>query len=413
MNDETIRIAITGNVDSGKSTFAGVLVNNILDDGRGLCRSKILRNKHELDTGRTSFITFNKLNRIIDDKRKILSLIDLAGHEKYLKTTMSGITGLFLDYGLLLISANMGITKMTKEHLALLLYQKVPIIVLITKVDMVPEKVKNDTIKKIKKILNLPVFGKKTYQFPEDNTKCKDEMKLFSSLNDPLDTFIPIISISNKTGTNIENVKDFLFLQSNRSHWNSKIDSSLMYMDSRFNVKGIGVVVSGTVRGNDIKINDKLYMGPIDDKFIQVKVRSIHNNVRENVDKLVDNQDGCLAIRTINKDELTKDKIKRGVILFSNKDLINNICWSFKAEIVVLSHSTTISDNYQPVIHCGNVRQNAKIEMFDSKKKKLRAMDKAIVKFTFCFRKEYIEVDNIIFFRDGNTKGYGHILEIY
>ena len=114
MNDETIRIAITGNVDSGKSTFAGVLVNNILDDGRGLCRSKILRNKHELDTGRTSFITFNNLNRIIDDKRKILSLIDLAGHEKYLKTTMSGITGLFLDYGLLLISANMGITKMTK-----------------------------------------------------------------------------------------------------------------------------------------------------------------------------------------------------------------------------------------------------------------------------------------------------------
>ena len=37
---------------------------------------------------------------------------------------MSGITGLFVDYGLVLVAANMGITKMTKEHLALLLYLK-------------------------------------------------------------------------------------------------------------------------------------------------------------------------------------------------------------------------------------------------------------------------------------------------
>ena len=113
MIDETIRIAIAGNVDSGKSTLAGVLVNNCLDDGRGLCRNLILKNKHELETGRTSNISFNNFNKIINNKRRILSLIDLAGHEKYLKTTMSGITGLFIDYGLILVSANMGITKMT------------------------------------------------------------------------------------------------------------------------------------------------------------------------------------------------------------------------------------------------------------------------------------------------------------
>ena len=60
-NDTTIKIAVAGNVDSGKSTLAGVLLNDCLDDGRGKCRSMILRNKHELDTGRTSCISFNNL----------------------------------------------------------------------------------------------------------------------------------------------------------------------------------------------------------------------------------------------------------------------------------------------------------------------------------------------------------------
>lgn len=36
-----IRVAIIGNVDSGKSTLVGVLTRAILDDGRGLARSKV------------------------------------------------------------------------------------------------------------------------------------------------------------------------------------------------------------------------------------------------------------------------------------------------------------------------------------------------------------------------------------
>ena len=43
--------------------------------------------------------------------------MDLAGHEKYLKTTVYGVTGMFPDYGLLIIGANTGITRLTKEHL--------------------------------------------------------------------------------------------------------------------------------------------------------------------------------------------------------------------------------------------------------------------------------------------------------
>ena len=36
-----VRVAIIGNVDSGKSTMVGVMTRSMLDDGRGLARSKV------------------------------------------------------------------------------------------------------------------------------------------------------------------------------------------------------------------------------------------------------------------------------------------------------------------------------------------------------------------------------------
>tara|TARA_B100000902_G_scaffold396420_1_gene457367 strand:+ start:5141 stop:6403 length:1263 start_codon:yes stop_codon:yes gene_type:complete len=419
MSDETIRIAVAGNVDSGKSTLAGVLLNNCLDDGRGSCRKLILKNKHELETGRTSSISFNNFYKEDDDSknRKIVSLIDLAGHEKYLKTTISGISGLFIDYGLVLVAANMGITKMTKEHIALLLFLKVPIIVLITKIDMAPDNVKEATIRKVKQIVNLPIFNKKAYQFLEDEVKCKNELEHFSQLQDPLDTFIPIISISNKTGQNINILKNWLLSFSTRNHWSKTIDGSIMYVDSKYTVKGIGLVVSGTVRGKPIKVNQKLYLGPINDKFIPFKVRSLHNNMRENVNEIKNNEIGCIAVRFTGKENLTKNQIRKGVIVMDNEDFQKNVCKKFKAKITILNHSTTISNNYQPVIHCGLVRQAARIKILETlnnknNNNKLRTGHKAIVEFTFSFRSEYIETDTTFFFRDGNTKGYGTITEL-
>ncbi|CAF4452620.1 unnamed protein product, partial [Adineta steineri] len=35
-----VRVAVTGNVDAGKSTLLGVLTHGVLDDGRGIARQK-------------------------------------------------------------------------------------------------------------------------------------------------------------------------------------------------------------------------------------------------------------------------------------------------------------------------------------------------------------------------------------
>ena len=51
-----VRIAVIGNVDSGKSTMVGVLTKSIMDDGRGSARQKVFNFSHEAQNGRTSSI---------------------------------------------------------------------------------------------------------------------------------------------------------------------------------------------------------------------------------------------------------------------------------------------------------------------------------------------------------------------
>lgn len=59
---------------------------------------------------------------------------DLAGHERYLKTTLYGLTSGAPSCVMLMIGANAGLIGMAKEHLAIALALNVPVIVCITKV---------------------------------------------------------------------------------------------------------------------------------------------------------------------------------------------------------------------------------------------------------------------------------------
>lgn len=70
---------------------------------------------------------------------KAITFLDLCGHEKYLKTTMFGLVGLSPDLTMIVIGANMGISRMTKEHLGITLSLKIPFFVVITKIDISPE----------------------------------------------------------------------------------------------------------------------------------------------------------------------------------------------------------------------------------------------------------------------------------
>mgnify|MGYP002153696513 CR=1 FL=1 len=54
------------------------------------------------------------------------------------------------------VGANAGIIGMTKEHLGLALALQVPVFVVVTKIDMCPENVLEDTLKLLQRILKSP-----------------------------------------------------------------------------------------------------------------------------------------------------------------------------------------------------------------------------------------------------------------
>jgi len=132
-----IRVGVGGNIDAGKSSFVGVMTQNVLDNGRGYARSFVMKHKHELESGRTSVV----VQHYIRNEDKIIEFTDLAGHEKYLKTTIKGISGCLIDYVAIIINANTGIQLMTREHISLVYTLRIPMFIVYTKTDLCPPNI--------------------------------------------------------------------------------------------------------------------------------------------------------------------------------------------------------------------------------------------------------------------------------
>jgi GTPase len=413
-----IRIAVCGNVDSGKSTLIGVLTRGKLDNGRGYARMNVFQHKHEVQTGRTSSVSHQIVGfdskgsivnyslvgtpdwkEIIEKSSKVCTFIDLAGHEKYLKTTVFGMTGSLPDYSCVVVGSNMGVTRMTKEHIGLCLALKIPIFVVVTKIDICPDNVLKDTIQTIHKILKLPGVRKIPIHI-----KNEDDV-LMCAKNIAGDRVTPIFLMSSVTGENIKLLRQFLNLLPVRRDWENRAkDHAEFIIDQTFFVAGVGTVVSGIVNQGSISVNDSLMIGPDGNgMFRPVQIKSIHCK-RVSVKRAQAGQHASLALKKEKRSQLRK-----GMVLVENKALAKS-CWEFEAEVVILYHSTTIKSNYQPVIHCMCVRQAAKIVNSNIE---LRTGDKAIVRFRFMFRPEYMRVGERLIFREGRTKGLGVITKLY
>ncbi len=63
--------------------------------------------------------------------------LDLAGHERYLKTTLYGLTSGASSCVMLMVGGNAGFIGMSKEHLAISLALSIPVVVCITKVRII------------------------------------------------------------------------------------------------------------------------------------------------------------------------------------------------------------------------------------------------------------------------------------
>ena len=296
---------------------------------------------------------------------------------------------------------------MTIQHYKMLISHNIPIFIIITRIDNSMEKSYQDLISSLKKMCTK-LGGQKIdlintftdYQKYKnmkndfiDNTNSKknqdmDNIKINIEKNKQgKQIVVPVICISNVDGYYLDVMKNVINDLKPRNLWeqtneNNRIikvfqnrlglknlnlkedfDGSLFYVDNAFNPVGVGFVVSGILRGDKIKNDDTLYLGPFGKEFITVKIKSIHNNNRQFINNLEEHDRGCLALNIKNKKtfNLKKKFLKRGVVLVSEK-LKKFICYRFKAAIYVFTDkSISIKPGYSPVIHLGNIEQTVRV----------------------------------------------------
>lgn len=112
---------------------------------------------------------------------------------------MFGLVGLMPDYSMIVVGANMGVSKMTREHLGISLALGVPLFVVVTKVDIAPAAVYEETIAMLNKILKSPQAGKNPVVVRRGETV---DVSVYAKAM-PDKVICPIFSVSNVTGEGI------------------------------------------------------------------------------------------------------------------------------------------------------------------------------------------------------------------
>ena len=426
-----IRLAVIGNVDSGKSTLVGCLTKGIKDDGRGYARKYVFNYQHENESGRTSSIAEEIIGfrngkmiysgRLTEKKNiswkeitsqsdHVITLLDLCGHEKYLKTTMYGVSALLPHYAVILIGTNMGVQRMTKEHLGIVISLNIPFFIVFTKIDIAPKEVKEKTINTFSTILKTGL------QKTVFNVKSAKDAE-FAANGIPNGNLVPIFQISTVSGEGLDELKTFLGKLTPKHPPNTELsllktpkDKTEMLLDNAFNTK-VGCIYAGVIIAGKIEVNQKLLIGPtFDGLFKPVQIREIQF-LRVTVNELCCGNSCSVKLKSLDKNfELNTNNFRKGMVLLDPEIKLEPTL-EFEVEALIVHHSSTIKVGYQSVVHCHVVRQTCTIMQMD--KEFLRAGDKGIIKFKFIKKPEYLHLGDTILFREGRTRGKGKIIKIY
>lgn len=335
----TITIGVVGNVNAGKSTLIGTLATGKEDDGKGRNRTHVANHLHELSSGRTSSIGHIILGYVNEDtikyyepgiewsaitkeSKKIIKFFDLAGHEKYLKTTIKGLTHNRPDYVLITIEASKGITDITKQHITLCRVHEIPCIILITKVDTIPRQKYMDTHKDLGILLKTHFRLNPTVVCDKDDAiRMTDQLhkQLIKSKDKTIMPLVPVIDISCVTGEGLDLLKTMLYRLKQNNDYNSS-EKVEVYLDTIYErVSGVGLVVSGIMTSGTVEKGQQLNMGPdINGKYEPIKIKCIHVD-KQIVDKVTAGHHCSFAIVNVPGNKINLKKyVKKDMVILDN-----------------------------------------------------------------------------------------------
>ncbi len=317
----------------------------------------ILGTAGHIDHGKSSLIkalTGIETDRLEEEKRRGISIvlgyavmyfssgisvgiIDVPGHAKFIKTMVSGSTG--MDGVLLTIAADDGIMAQTREHLLILKLLGIGLIIpVLTKIDMVSGEIISRRETEIKDFL-------KSYGYNEASEN--------------------ISKVSIKSGAGIAELKNEIekTVKKYTLHASEKPVPTKVFLpiDRIISLKGFGTILAGTLKYGSFSAGDEIQIMP---SGLTARIKSIesHNKAVETAHKSMRISVNVPSIKKENvklgdvislKDSLTKSNSIFAKVFYdfeNKKDLKSHILLSFmtggasvNSNIIILNGKKRIS----------------------------------------------------------------------
>jgi selenocysteine-specific elongation factor len=255
-------LGVIGHVDHGKTALVRALTGTDTD-----------RLAEEKQRGISIALGFAHLQVGSDTH---IDLIDMPGHERFVRTMISGATG--IDAVLLVVAANEGIKPQTVEHvnIAALLGLRCAVVA-VTKTDLV-------AVEQARRVAD-------------------DAVRLLGRSD--LDTSPPVMtSAAREEG--IEELRQMLRALAANQRPRAADGLTFLPIDRAFSIVGHGPVVTGTLRGAAVSAEDKLELFPLR-RTVRVKAVQVHG---KRVATALPGQRVALNLRDVEIAEL-----KRGMAL--------------------------------------------------------------------------------------------------
>jgi selenocysteine-specific elongation factor len=260
-------VGMAGHIDHGKSALVTALTGRPMD-----------RLAEERRRGITIDLNFAPLPLA---NGTIAGLIDVPGHEDFVRTMAAGASG--IDLALLVIAANEGWKPQTFEHLAVLAYLGIPAgIPVLTKSDLVTQDA----------VATLAV---------------QTERELEIS---PVRFEAPIV-MSARTGTGLEELRAAIQTLADTIRPRPADDLFRLPLDRVFSLSGPGTIVTGTTWSGTIGVGDGVTVLP---QRLDARVRTIeeHGHSRSRSEPGTRTAVGLAGV--------SRDGIARGSVLVSRDD---------------------------------------------------------------------------------------------
>jgi len=314
-----------------------------------------------IDHGKTSLIkalTGTDCDRLAEEKKRgitielgfasldlggaeQLSIIDVPGHEKFVKNMVAGAAG--IDFVLLVIAADEGVMPQTREHLEICTLLGIEQgFVVLTKVDMVDEE-----------WLEL----------------VKEDVREFLAPSFLAEA--PVHGVSSHTGQGLDELKGEIANFMKGFAPKRRTDLARLPVDRIFTMKGHGTVVTGTLISGQLSVGDDVVLYP---KLTETKVRSLQSH-GASVEK------APAGRRTaVNLHGLEVEDVERGEVLGRPGTLFPSTVWD--VEITCLASSPKSLKHRKEIhFHHGSKEVMAKVYFLD--REKLEKGERAVCQVRF------------------------------